>query len=116
MDAAIEYFCDRPEHTEHKQNAHKRWQVGNGLEDRHENETTDTKEEDSLTLAGRQKVTIIVNNRFLCKREGALQREREDIGRDDHRHHRRDEDLHDDTSCGDDTLVPKHDGGDIADG
>ena len=46
----------------------------------------------------------------------ALERERENVSRNDGRHQRRDENLLDDTGSGDETFVPQHDGGHVADG
>ena len=41
----IENLCDRPEHTQYKQDAYERRQMGNRLKDRYEDQTTNAKEE-----------------------------------------------------------------------
>lgn len=113
---AVEYFAHRPKHAQHEQYAYKRGQMGNALEYGHKDEATHAQEEYYLALACRQ-----VTGRggsLWCGRvaELALEAVLHDKGWNDHRHYRGYEYLlyH---ACGcDEALVPKHDGGYIANG
>ena len=114
MDACIENLCGGPKYTQHKQDAHKWRQMGDSLENRHKDQTTHTEEKDNLTLGCRETVGLLNDSCVFCKLQITLQRQRENIGRKEHRHQRRNEYFRDDTGCSDDTLVPKHDGGHVA--
>ena len=89
--------------------------MGNGLEDRYKDQTAHAEEEDYLALGCAQAVGLLLDGHLLRSSQFALQRKREDIGRNDHRHERRDEDFHDDASSRDHALVPEHDGRHVAD-
>ena len=113
MDTGIEDLRSRPQHAQDEQNTHKRREMGDRLEDRYEDETANTQEEYNLTLTRRKTVCLLNHDCILLYLKVALQREREDIGRNNHRHHRGDEYLHDNTCCCNHTLVPQHDGSNI---
>ena len=116
MDAGIEYLGHRPQHAKYEQDADKRWQVGDGLEYRYEDESAHAEEEDNLALSGRQAVALFNDCCLLNGHEVTIQRQRQEIGRNDHRHQRGNENLHDDAGSCDDAFVPQHDGGYVADG
>ena len=75
MNADIENLRHRPEHAQHEQDAHERGQMGNGLEDGHEDQSTDTQEEDGLALSSREAVAILSRGHFLRGCQLALERE-----------------------------------------
>ena len=50
MNARVEDLRHRPKHTQNQQDAYKRRQMGDGLEDRHEDQSAHAKEKDGLTL------------------------------------------------------------------
>ena len=115
VDTDIEDLRHRPQHAKHEQDAHKRRQMGNGLEDRYKDQTAHAEEEDYLALGSAQAVGLLLDGHLLRSSQFALQRKRKDIGRNDHRHERRDENLHDDARSRDHALVPEHDGRHVAD-
>ena len=90
--------------------------MGEGLEDGHKDEAAHTQLEDGTSLAH---VQVVFRSflRILVFRghQVALELQREDVGRDEHRDERGDEDFGDDTEGGDDPAVPQHDGGHVAD-
>ena len=100
-----------PQHTENQEYAYERRQVGDGLEYRNEDKSAHTKIENCLALYA---CKILLRTQFyvlaLRNHEVALQRKRQDIGRDNHRNQRRDKYLGNDTDCSDYALVPKHNG------
>ena len=113
---SVEHFRHRPQQTQYKQDAHERWQMGDGLEDWHEDESAHAKEEHHLALRCRQSAGSHRLCLFSGEGELSLQMQREDIGRDEHGDERRNEDFRDDAACRDDALVPEHDGRHVADG
>ena len=110
----MEDFRGRPKDTQHQQDTHKRRQVRDGLEDRHEDESTDAQPEDDVTLCFRELADLCFR-KILFLIELSLEGEADDDGRDDHRDEGWDKDFRQYTLCGDDTLDPQHDGSDVAD-
>ena len=90
--------------------------MGDRLEYGDEHKAAHAEPEHGLALP----VGEVVVSRFSCKRCSAghlsLERQRQDVGRDGHRYERGDKQLLDYTGSGDEALVPKHDGGDVANG
>ncbi len=114
--AGVEHLCHRPEHAQHEQNADERRQVGNRLENRHENQSAHTEEENRFALAGRKLAGLETLRLLLGEGQFALQRERQDVGRNHHRHERRQENLHNHARRRNHALVPEHDCRHVADG
>ena len=111
----MENLSGCPQDTQHEQDTHKRWQVGQRLEDRHKDESAYTQPEDDVALCFR-KLADIGLGQVLFLVELAFQVQAEDEGRDEHRYQRRNEYFAKYTLCGNDAFNPKHDGGHIANG
>ena len=75
MNAGVENLRSSPQHTEHEQNAYKRWQVGDSLKDWYEDEATHTEEEDGLTLTSGEPVSLFYDYGILLYLQIAFQRE-----------------------------------------
>ena len=117
MQTAIEHLGSSPQHTQNQEDAYEWRQVGNALEDRNEDQTANTQPEHSLALTFCEVAyRSILLGRNLRHHEFALQHGLKDEGWNHHGNHRWDEDLGNHTSCGYQSLVPKHDGGNVADG
>ena len=97
------------------QDAHKRRQMGDGLEDRHKDETAHAEPEDDVALHFGE-LCHFGFRQILAFVELSVERILQDEGRDDHRYERRNEDFGEHALCGDDALDPEHDGGDVANG
>ena len=86
------------------------------LLDRNEDQTAYSQPEHSLALTfGEIADRCILLGRNLRHHEFALQHGLKDEGRNHHGNHRRDEDFGDNAGSSNQSLVPEHDGGNIAD-
>lgn len=114
----IEHLRHGPEHAQHEQDADEGRQVCDAFEDGNEDETADAEEEDEFSLHAVQVVSIgdfagvFVFAVFDVAFQFCLQQQCGNHHGDDGRH----EDFLDDAGCGDESFVPKHDGGHVADG
>ena len=109
----MEDLSDCPQHAEHEQDAHKRGQMGDGLEDGHEAETAHAEPEDRVAL-GLGELAHLRLRQILLLVELTFQLILQDEGRYEHRHQRRYEDLRQHTLCRYDALDPKHNRRDVA--
>ena len=108
LQIGIENFRHRPQNAQNEQDADERRQMGQRLENRHENQAAHTEEENHFPLflsefAGLKTMCLV-----LRERQFSLQRERQDIGRNHHRNERRDENLHNHARSRNHALVPEH--------
>ena len=110
----VEHLSHSPQHSQHEQYAHKRRQVGDGLEHRHKYQSAYAKEEHCLALHLCKMVLHTLVLAVVLHLHLSLQAKREDIRRHQHRHHRRQEHFHDDTRRRQQPLVPQHDSGHVA--
>ena len=108
------YLCGGPQHAEYQQDAHERWQVGDGLEDRYEDQSAYAQPEDDVALHLRE-LADLGSRQVLCLVELTLQLHAENEGGNHHRDERWDEYLAEHALCGDDTLDPQHDGRHVTD-
>lgn len=113
---AVEQFGDQPKQAEHQKYADKRGDMREGLEDGDEHQSAYTDPEDCLALAFCQGVVDGVRFHGCARGQRALEREGEQVGRDDDGNERGDEEFFDDSGRRDEAFVPEHDGGDVADG
>ena len=111
----VEDLRHRPKDTKHEQDTHKRRQMGQRLEDRYEDETTDTQPENDITLRFR-KLTYISLWQILLFVEFAIELVLQDKGWYEHGDQRRDEYLGNHALRRNDTLNPKHNRRDVANG
>ena len=88
--------------------------MGDGLEDRYKDKTTNTQPENDVAL-GLGKLADLVDYEILRLVKLALQRILQDEGGHQHRYQRRDENLGNHSLGGNHTLDPKHDGRHVAD-
>ena len=116
MQTAIENFGSSPENTQYQKDSYEWRQVGDTLEDRNEDQTAYSQPEHCLALTfGEIADRCILLGRNLRHHEFALQHGLKDEGWNHHGNHRRDEDFGDNAGSSNQSLVPEHDGGNIAD-
>ena len=82
----IEDLSDCPQYAEDEQDAYKRRQVGDGFEDWYEHQTAHAKEEHRLALHLGEVVVHTLVLTEIANLEFAVEAEREDVGRHEHRH------------------------------
>ena len=83
-EATVEHLGHNPQQAQYEQDAHKRRQMGDSLEYRHEDEASHAEIEHRLALSVGKVLNIGVLLANLGNVHRALQRERDDIGRNDH--------------------------------
>ena len=74
LQAGIEHFSNGPKHAEHQQDANERRQMGDALEDRNEDQTAHTQEEDGLALLRGERAGLEAVGLFLGEGKFAFQR------------------------------------------
>ena len=116
VQVAVEHLSSSPQNAKYEQYAYERRQMGDALEDRHKHQSAYTDNEYSLALSvGEVAYRIVASSLCLWHVQFALKMILQDECRYNHRDERRNDNLHDNSGCRNQALVPKHDSGDIAD-
>jgi len=116
MQTAIENFGSSPENAQYQKDSYEWRQVGDTLEDRNEDQAAYSQPEHCLALTfGEIADRCILLGRNLRHHEFALQHGLKDEGRNHHGNHRWNEDFGNNAGCSNQSLVPEHNGGNIAD-
>ena len=101
----MEDFRSSPQDAQYQEDAHERWQMGEGLEDRYEDKTTYAQPKDDVAL-NLGKLGDIGLGQVLFLVELTLELQTEDKGWNEHGNQRWDEDFADNALSGDDALNP----------